>query len=54
LDFAIQREFEHGFLVQGAYFGRLSRRSLIKDDLAMATNLVDRRSGVSYRQAAVS
>src|SRR5437016_1538552 len=52
LDFAIQREFGHGFLLQGAYVGRLSRRSLVKDDLAMATNLVDTKSGVTYRQAA--
>jgi hypothetical protein len=52
LDFAIQRELGHGFLVQGAYVGRFSRRSLVKDDLAMATNLVDPKSGVTYRQAA--
>jgi len=52
LDFAIQREFGNGFLLQAAYVGRLSRRSLIKDDLAMPTNLVDPKSGVSYRQAA--
>jgi hypothetical protein len=52
LDFSIQREFGHGFLVQGSYVGRLSRRSLIKDDLAMPTNLVDSKSGATYRQAA--
>ena len=45
MDFSIQREFGHGFLVQAAYVGRLSRRSLIKDDLAMPTNLVDSKSG---------
>jgi Prophage tail fibre N-terminal. len=52
LDFSVQREFGHGFLVQGSYVGRLSRRSLVKDDLAMPTNLVDSKSGVTYRQAA--
>ena len=52
LDFSIQRELGHGFMVQGAYIGRLSRRSLIKDDLAMPTNLVDPKSGMTYRQAA--
>ena len=52
LDFSVQREFGHGILVQGSYVGRLSRRSLVKDDLAMATNLVDPKSGTTYRQAA--
>ena len=52
LDFSIQRELGHGFIVQGAYIGRLSRRSLVKDDLAMPTNLVDTKSGTTYRQAA--
>ncbi|PWU10308.1 MAG: hypothetical protein C5B51_04505 [Terriglobia bacterium] len=52
LDFSVQRELGHGFIVQGAYIGRLSRRSLIKDDLAMPTNLKDPKSGMTYRQAA--
>ena len=52
LDFSVQREIGHGFMVQGAYIGRLSRRSLIKDDLAMLANTVDPKSGVNYRQAA--
>jgi hypothetical protein len=52
LDFSVQREFGHGFLVQATYVGRLSRRSLVKDDLAMPTNLRDAKSGVTYRQAA--
>ncbi len=52
LDFSVQRQFAHGFLVQGSYIGRLSRRSLVKDDLAMATNLADPQSGTTYRQAA--
>jgi Carboxypeptidase regulatory-like domain len=52
LDFSVQRELGHGLLIQGSYIGRLSRRSLIKDDLAMPTNLRDPKSGVTYRQAA--
>ncbi|MBZ5586000.1 MAG: hypothetical protein LAQ30_28180, partial [Acidobacteriia bacterium] len=52
LDFSLQRQFAHGFIVQGSYIGRLSRRSLVKDDLAMPANLVDSQSGMSYRQAA--
>ncbi len=52
INFSIQREFKWGFLLQGSYVGRLSRRSLIKDDLAMPTNLVDSKSGTTYRQAA--
>lgn len=52
LDFSVQRGFGNGFLIQGSYVGRLSRRSLIKDDLAMPTNLVDPKSGMTYRQAA--
>jgi hypothetical protein len=52
LDFSIQRDLGHGFMIQGAYIGRLSRRSLVKDDLAMPTNLVDPKSGATYRQAA--
>ena len=52
IDFSVQRELGHGFMVQGAYIGRLSRKSLVKDDLAMPTNLVDSKSGMTYRQAA--
>jgi hypothetical protein len=52
INFSIQRELPGGFMVQGAYVGRLSRRSLTKDDVAMPTNLVDPVSGMNYRQAA--
>jgi hypothetical protein len=51
LDFAIQREFSHGFFVQAAYVGRLSRHNLVQRDLAMATNLRDPKSGQTYYQA---
>jgi hypothetical protein len=52
LDFAIQREVAHGLALQVAYVGRLSRRSLIRDDLAMPTNLKDTKSGMTYFDAA--
>lgn len=52
LSFSVQRDLGRGFMAQGAYIGRLSRRSLVKDDLAMPTNIIDPKSGVNYRQAA--
>jgi len=52
MNFSIGREFAHGFFVQGSYVGRLSRHSLIRDDLAMPTNLKDPASGQTYFQAA--
>jgi len=51
LDFSIGRELGHGFFVQGAYVGRLSRHSLVNQDLAMPTNLTDPKSGQTYFQA---
>jgi len=52
MNFSIGREFSHGFFVQGAYVGRLSRHSLNADDVAMPTNLKDPKSGQTYFQAA--
>ncbi|HZY58949.1 MAG TPA: hypothetical protein VFE56_04255, partial [Candidatus Binataceae bacterium] len=52
MNFSIGREFSHGLFVQGAYVGRLSRRSLVRDDTAMPTNLKDPASGMTYFQAA--
>ncbi|MBV9037065.1 MAG: carboxypeptidase regulatory-like domain-containing protein [Acidobacteriaceae bacterium] len=52
INFSYQRDIGHGLLVQGAYVGRLSRRSLIRDDLAMPTNLRDPKSGATYFDAA--
>ena len=45
------RDFGHGFFVQGAYVGRLSRHSLIQRDLAEATDLRDPVSGQDYFSA---
>ena len=52
INFSFQRELGQGFMIQGAYVGRLSRRSLIRDDLAMPTNLRDPVSGTTYFEAA--
>src|SRR5207244_7806108 len=51
LDFSIGRELGRGFYIQSAYVGRLSRRSLVNQDLAMPTNLRDPKSGQTYFQA---
>ena len=52
VDFSISRELPHRFLVEGSYVGRLSRRSLQGDDVAIPTNLKDPNSGQTYFQAA--
>jgi hypothetical protein len=51
-DFSYSRELGHGFLFQGAYIGRFSRRSLQGDDVATPTNLKDTTSGMDYFTAA--
>ncbi len=51
LNFSMAREFGHGWFVQGAYVGRLSRHNLVERDLAMPTNLKDPKSGQTYFQA---
>jgi hypothetical protein len=45
------REFSHGVFVQLSYVGRLSRHSLINQDLGMPTNPKDPQSGQTYFQA---
>jgi hypothetical protein len=52
MNFSIGRELGNGWFVQGSYAGRLSRRSLIRDDVAMPTNLKDPASGQTYFEAA--
>jgi hypothetical protein len=52
MNFSLGREFAKGFFVQGSYVGRLSRRSLVRDDLAMPTDLKDPASGQTYFEAA--
>ena len=51
LDFSIGRDLGRGFFLQGGYVGRLSRHSLVRQDLAMPTNLRDPKSGQTYFQA---
>jgi hypothetical protein len=54
IDFSIGRDLEHGFHIEGSYIGRLSRKSLIGDDVAMYTDLIDPKSHMSYFQAATA
>jgi hypothetical protein len=51
LDFSIGREFDHGFYIQGAYVGRLSRHSLIQRDLSEPVDMRDPKSGQDYYSA---
>lgn len=52
MNFTMGREFKGGWFVQGSYVGRLSRRSLISEDIAMPTNLKDPATGTTYFEAA--
>lgn len=52
IDFSIGRDLPHGFHIETSYIGRLSRRSLVADDVGMYTDLVDNKSGQTYFQAA--
>jgi hypothetical protein len=49
---SVGREFGGGLFVQVSYAGRLSRRSLVNEDIAMPTNMRDPASGVRYFEAA--
>jgi hypothetical protein len=51
-NFSIGREFSGNWFVQASYVGRFSRRSLVRRDAAMPTNLADPKSGMSYFEAA--
>jgi hypothetical protein len=51
-NFSIGREFRDGWFVQASYVGRFSRRSLVRRDGAMPTNLKDPKSGMTYFDAA--
>jgi hypothetical protein len=52
LNFSIGRQLAGGFFVQASFVNRESRRSVIGEDIAAPTNLVDPSSGMSYFQAA--
>jgi hypothetical protein len=52
INFSIAREFAGGWVVQGSYVGRLSRRTLAVQDLAQPANLRDPKSGNTYIDSA--
>lgn len=52
LNFSISRELNNGWFVQASYVGRLSRRSLMNEDIAMPANYKDQATGVRYFEAA--
>ncbi|MBL8239259.1 MAG: carboxypeptidase regulatory-like domain-containing protein [Bryobacterales bacterium] len=52
MNLTLSREFRGGLFIQGGYIGRLSRRSLTSEDIAMPVNMRDPASGVTYFEAA--
>lgn len=52
MNFTVSHDFNRGWFVQGSYVGRLSRRSLLYEDMAQPTNLRDNASGATYFEAA--
>jgi Carboxypeptidase regulatory-like domain len=52
VDFSITRELPKAFVFEASYVGRFAHRLLQEEDLAMPTNLIDPKSGMSYFQAA--
>ncbi len=51
-DFSITRELPKNFAMEVAYVGRLGRRLLQEEDLAMPLNIRDPKSGMDYFSAA--
>ncbi len=51
-DFSISREFPHNFVLETSYIGRLGRRLLQEEDLAMPLDIRDHKSGMDYFSAA--
>ena len=51
-DLSIQRELPEGFVFETAYVGRLGRRLLQEEDLAMPLDIRDPKSGMDYFTAA--
>ncbi len=52
MNLSIARSFENNIVFQVSYVGRLSRRTLTSEDIAMPTNLRDPNSGQTYFDAA--
>jgi len=53
-DLAVSRELRSGFTFEAAYVGRLSRRGLAQDDLAMPLDIYDKSAGIDYFNAEVA
>jgi hypothetical protein len=51
-DFTVSRELKGDFVLEASYIGRLGRRLLQEEDLAMPLDLVDPKSHVDYFTAA--
>ena len=51
-DFSVSRELPGSFVLDVAYIGRLGRRLLQEEDMAMPLDLVDKQSGSDYFAAA--
>jgi Carboxypeptidase regulatory-like domain len=51
-DFSISRQLPSNFVLDVAYIGRLGRRLLQEEDMAMPLDLVDKQSGMDYFAAA--
>ena len=51
-DFSISRELPNSFVLDLAYIGRLGRRLLQEEDLAMPLDIVDKQSNTDYFSAA--
>jgi len=51
-DFSISRELPNSFVLDVAYIGRLGRRLLQEEDLAMPLDIVDKQSNTDYFSAA--
>ena len=51
-DFSVSREFPHNFVLDVAYIGRLGRRLLQEEDMAMPLDIRDPKSGMDYFSAA--
>ncbi len=51
LSISLQRELKGGYMLQVSFINRESHRSLIGEDMATPTNLVDTQSGQTYYQA---
>jgi hypothetical protein len=54
MNLSVQRQLPHGFTLEAAYVGRLARKLLLSDDLAMPINLIDPASNMDYFHAATA